>query len=159
MSNIKYLNGDATEPQAEGIKILAHLCNNLGFMGAGIAKTIRIKYPLAYSRYVDHSKSYGLDLGFVQLILVQDGLYVANMVAQNGINDGKMGWHGDLVDYDGLSECLKTAFAFAKVHGATVHMPRIGCGLAGSEWGKIEPILIKIVRFYGVDCYVYDFGV
>jgi hypothetical protein len=36
-------------------------------------------------------------------------------------------------------------------------MPRIGCGLAGSSWDKIEPILLDVAGKYEVDCYVYDY--
>ena len=40
---------------------------------------------------------------------------------------------------------------------ASVHMPRIGCGLAGGTWGKIEPILERTLIKAGVEVTVYDF--
>ena len=157
MSQIIYIEGDATKPTVDGCKIIAHLCNNIGVMGAGIARTIRNQYPLAYNMYISEHEDVGLDLGFSQIVCIRNDLYIANMVSQNGINDSRKGWRGDLVDYNGLRKCLDAVFQFAKDMNATVHMPRIGCGLAGSSWRKIEPLLIDVVGRYGVNCYVYDY--
>jgi hypothetical protein len=33
-------------------------------------------------------------------------------------------------------------------------MPRIGCGLAGGTWDKVEPIVLK--ELAGLDVFVYD---
>jgi O-acetyl-ADP-ribose deacetylase (regulator of RNase III) len=46
----------------------------------------------------------------------------------------------------------------AKELNASVHMPRIGCGLAGGEWSKVEPIIIETLCKNGVEVTVYDFG-
>ena len=35
MTEITYLQGDATQPQASGIKIIVHVCNDLGGWGKG----------------------------------------------------------------------------------------------------------------------------
>jgi O-acetyl-ADP-ribose deacetylase (regulator of RNase III) len=40
---------------------------------------------------------------------------------------------------------------------ASVHMPRIGCGLAGGTWDKIEPIINNSLIKSGVEVFVYDF--
>jgi len=39
---------------------------------------------------------------------------------------------------------------------ASVHLPRIGCGLAGGEWSKIEPLLEKHICVKDVAVFVYD---
>jgi hypothetical protein len=36
-------------------------------------------------------------------------------------------------------------------------MPMIGCGLAGGEWIKIEPIIVETLCKQGVEVTVYDF--
>jgi hypothetical protein len=41
--------------------------------------------------------------------------------------------------------------------GASVHMPRIGCGLAGSKWTRIEPLIEQYLCGRGVTVTVYDF--
>lgn len=42
--------------------------------------------------------------------------------------------------------------------GATVHMPRIGAGLAGGKWDVAEDIIAKRVCQKGIRVFVYDFG-
>jgi hypothetical protein len=46
----------------------------------------------------------------------------------------------------------------ARELNASVHMPRIGCGLAGGKWEKIEPIIQKHLCDGGIDVTVYDFA-
>ena len=49
MSGIKYLKGDATCPQAKGMKIICHVCNDAGGWGKGfvLALSKRWDEPLA----------------------------------------------------------------------------------------------------------------
>ena len=42
--------------------------------------------------------------------------------------------------------------------GASVHMPGIGCGVAGGTWDRIEPIIFRTLRERDVAVNVYDFG-
>lgn len=39
---------------------------------------------------------------------------------------------------------------------APVHMPRIGCGLSGGKWGRIEPMVKARLGERGVAVTVYD---
>ena len=41
---------------------------------------------------------------------------------------------------------------------ASVHMPRIGCGLAGGKWSRIEPLVTERLVNKGVAVTVYDHG-
>jgi len=36
-------------------------------------------------------------------------------------------------------------------------MPRIGCGLAGGKWQKIEPIVENILVNNNINVFVYDY--
>jgi len=36
-------------------------------------------------------------------------------------------------------------------------MPRIGCGLAGGTWDRIEPLLHRTLTVAGIAVTVYDF--
>lgn len=38
MSGITYLKGDATAPQAKGVKLIVHVCNDLGGWGKGFVR-------------------------------------------------------------------------------------------------------------------------
>ena len=35
-------------------------------------------------------------------------------------------------------------------------MPRIGCGLAGGDWNKVEKIINETLIDKGIEVYVYD---
>lgn len=81
-------------------------------------------------------------------------LIVANMIGQNGT---KTGSKGPPVRYAAIREALMTVGDRASMEGATVHMPRIGCGLAGGEWERVEPMLIAMLAAHTtVECFVYD---
>ena len=42
--------------------------------------------------------------------------------------------------------------------GASVHMPRIGCGLAGGTWSRVEPLITERLVRRGIAVTVYDHG-
>ncbi|GAA4587751.1 hypothetical protein BJY16_008327 [Actinoplanes octamycinicus] len=103
-------------------------------------------------------------LGEVQLVPVAPDLWVANMVGQHGIMT-KRGLRTDAgydraagppVRYPAIRECLTTLTAHASALGASVHMPRIGCGVAGGTWGEVEPLIRATLCAGGVRTTVYD---
>jgi ATP-dependent helicase HepA len=50
------------------------------------------------------------------------------------------------IRYEAVEECLAKVAETAREVKASVHMPRIGCGLAGGEWSRIEPLILDPVR-------------
>ena len=138
---ITYLKGDATQPQGKGNKIVAHICNDLGGWGKGFVLAIskRWREPEAAYRawHRDRAKN-DFALGAFQLIQVEPTIWVANMVGQRGM---KTGSQGPPIRYEAVRACLKELAVQAKELKASVHMPRIGCGLAGGRWEEIEPII------------------
>lgn len=42
--------------------------------------------------------------------------------------------------------------------GASIHMPRIGCGLAGGKWSHVEPLITERLVRRGITVTVYDHG-
>jgi O-acetyl-ADP-ribose deacetylase (regulator of RNase III) len=158
MSSISYLKGDATCPLAKGIKIICHICNDIGGWGKGFVLAIsnRWQEPEAeYRKWYSAGMDGGFVLGAVQFVQVEPLIWVANMVGQRGI---KRGSSGPPIRYDAVATCLAIVANKAKDLGASVHMPRIGCGLAGGEWTKIEPIIQQHLIEVGVQVTVYDFG-
>src|SRR5215472_3146493 len=84
MSGIIYIKGDATCPQAKGIKIICHVCNDIGGWGKGfvLAVSRRWKQPEAeYRAWHAAGKQGGFGLGAVQFVQVEPYIWVANMVA------------------------------------------------------------------------------
>lgn len=158
MAEIRYLKGDATQPQAKGNKIIAHVCNDLGGWGAGFVLAISKRWPEpeeAYRAWHKERSKNNFELGAIQLVQVEPYVWVANMVAQRGV---KTGSEGPPIRYEAVRECLKKLAGEAKTLNASVHMPRIGCGLAGGKWERIEPIIAEELIEPGVETTVYDFG-
>jgi O-acetyl-ADP-ribose deacetylase (regulator of RNase III) len=158
---ITYLRGDATVPQAAGQKIIAHICNDLGGWGKGFVLAISVRWAAPEEEYRlwhrrrSHSLATGdFALGQVQFVQVDPHIYIANMIAQRGITAGSS---GPPIRYDALEQCLKRVADRAAEIGASVHMPRIGCGLAGGKWDKVEPIIERTLCQSGVPVTVYDY--
>jgi O-acetyl-ADP-ribose deacetylase (regulator of RNase III) len=152
---ITYLKGDATSPQAKGNKIICHICNDLGRWGKGFVLAISKRWPepeQAYRKWYRAKNDF--ELGAVQFIQVDSGIWVANMIGQRGI---KTGSKGPPIRYDAVEKCLFQVEQKATELSASVHMPRIGCGLAGGKWSKIEPIINKVLCENNVLVCVYDF--
>ncbi len=163
---INYIMGDATDPWIDGNKIIAHVCNDIGGWGRGFVLSLRERWPFAEQQYrrwhqEDHNMP-GMEdsrfvLGNVQFVPVSSKdngkIIVANMIAQRDVVIDKDG--RPPIRYDALSSCLRKVNEMAECIGnATVHMPRIGCGLAGGSWSEVEKIIAK--ELSGCEVYVYD---
>lgn len=148
--SINYITGDATYPVASGHKIIAHVCNDIGKWGRGFVRAVSARWPVARSAYLDiHEYA----LGTVQFVGVEDDITVANMIAQDGIRRSA---NSRPLRYWALVECLGRVADEALNLGASVHMPRIGAGLAGGEWDVIEKIIRRLLIDHGVETFVYD---
>lgn len=169
-TEIKYLTGDATQPVGDGQKIITHVVNSVGGWGAGFVLAISRRWgdpEFAYRTWHHRGKDKEagtFTLGRVQFVPVGDDLQVANMVAQLGYGSFGTAKHKADADptfkiplrYDALQECLTRVADLAVLTGASVHMPRIGCGLAGGKWEMVEPIIIETLCRRGVQVTVYD---
>jgi len=157
MPEITYLKGDATQPQAKGNKIIAHVCNDLGGWGKGFVLAISKRWPEPESEYREwhrHRATNDFSLGEVQLVKVEQYIWVVNMIGQRGM---KTGSKGPPVRYPAIEQCLGSIIEKAQELEASVHMPRIGCGLAGGKWDKIEPLIKQTLCQANIDVYVYDY--
>ncbi|EAC7884373.1 macro domain-containing protein [Listeria monocytogenes] len=155
MTQITYLKGDATNPIAKGNKIIAHICNDVGGWGKGFVLAISRKWKepeKAYRKW--YKDKNGFELGEVQLIPVTDYISICNMIGQKGIKTGSTGVP---IRYEAVESCLEKLSKIAKEQQASIHMPRIGCGLAGGKWEIIEPIIRKTLIEDGIEVYIYDF--
>lgn len=131
ITNIK---GDVTYPVGDGIKIIAHVCNNKRAWGAGVVLSISDRWPQPEASYRSLLEYV---LGKVYLVKVEYDIYVANMIAQNGFY--KSGYIP--LQYDALETCLKKLNAYASKVDAKIHMPKIGSGLGGGDWNRILKII------------------
>jgi O-acetyl-ADP-ribose deacetylase (regulator of RNase III) len=149
---IQYVIGDATNPLASGQKIIAHVCNDIGKWGAGFVMAVSKKWPATRDAYLDwYNQGDGFALGQVLYVKVRPDIWIANMIGQAGT---KTGSKGPPIRYDALDKCLADVAKTAQEHNASVHMPRVGTGLAGGRWESVEPILQKNLSHLHV--MVYD---
>jgi O-acetyl-ADP-ribose deacetylase (regulator of RNase III) len=153
--SIAYLKGDATQPIGEGKKIIAHICNNEGRWGRGFVMALSKRWSKPENEYRkwSSSKDEDFELGSVQFVTVEDEIMVANMISQAGIGirNGR-----PPIRYDALATCLDRVAMRAKLDGASVHAPRIGCGLAGGRWDEIEKIIQDKLIKEGIGVFIYD---
>jgi O-acetyl-ADP-ribose deacetylase (regulator of RNase III) len=158
---VRYVLGDATRPEGDGLKIIAHCCNNLGGWGAGfvVALSRRWERPeREYRQWAERSgetKFQGM-LGAMQLVPVEDDIFVANIIGQNGMGRAPDG--GPPIRYAALSKGFGfiSDYALRSDRLVSVHMPRIGCGLAGGDWSEIEPLLDEHFVLRDIPVTVYD---
>ena len=153
---IRYIIGDATDPQGDGTKIIAHCCNNIGAWGAGFVLALSKRWPEVETAYrADFLMGGQVALGDTKVYEVRRGLFVANMIALNGIR-GKS--YIPLI-YEALEECLQKLALFATEEAMifgplpSIHMPRIGCGLAGGTWDEVGPIVERELADFDVTVY------
>lgn len=156
MTNIQYVVGDATRPSTPGSKIIVHICNDRGGWGKGFVTAISARWPEpenAYRRWFQEKTNF--ELGAVGLVQVEPEIWIANMIGQQGLRE-KNGVPP--IRYDAVRTGLASVAIKGKELHASVHMPRIGCGLAGGSWSEIEPIIVETLCNKGIEVTVYDFG-
>jgi O-acetyl-ADP-ribose deacetylase (regulator of RNase III) len=157
-TTISYHKGDATAPKDVGPIVIVHVCNDIGRWGKGFVLAISKRWREPEEAYRAAFASEPVpQLGDVQFVPVSDRITVANLIGQHGVRSPR----GDAaapVRYPAIREGLSKVAEFARQHGASVTMPRIGCGLAGGHWEEIEPIINDTLCERGVSVSVYDFS-
>jgi O-acetyl-ADP-ribose deacetylase (regulator of RNase III) len=141
--NINYVIGDATHPVGEGQKIIVHVSNDVGGWGRGFVLALSKRWKEPEKLYREQ-KTYVL--GKIEMIRVEPDICVVNMIAQHDVKPtlvpfGKGFTTVPPIRYDALKECLKTINDIAVRTNSTIHMPKIGSGLAGGKWSEIEEII------------------
>ncbi|MET8138465.1 MULTISPECIES: macro domain-containing protein [unclassified Streptomyces] len=158
MSEIMYVRGDATVPSCKGVKLIAHVCNDIGGWGKGFVPALSRRWPEPEAAYrAWHRDRAGNDfgLGAAQFVQVEPCVWVANLVGRRGIRTGSKGVP---VRYEAIDAALGPLADKAVELGASVHMPRIGCGLAGGKWSRVEPLVTERLVRRGLPVTVYDHG-
>lgn len=177
---IEYLTGDATVPcKTGGIRLIVHVCNDAGGWGSGFVVALSAKWNEPMGRYKAwyNSLSSGIrrsgtpirmPLGEIQVVPVRDEygtIFVVNMIAQHNFKSVN---NPVALRYQALADCFRKldewirSYKIAKglmvrpdpVGDVTIHMPRIGCGLAGGSWDKVE--LLVGTQLFEYDVFVYD---
>lgn len=156
MASIAYVTGDATAPIGDGPKIICHICNDIGGWGAGFVLAISKRWAepeQAYREWYRHRDQNDFALGALQLVQVEPQIWVANMIGQHEIR-ARNGVPP--IRYEAVESALAKVADEAERLKASVHTPRIGCGLAGGRWDQIEPIIERTLCESGISVFVYD---
>lgn len=153
---IKYKKGDATAPKTDGNKIIVHICNDQGGWRKGFVLAVSKRWKKPESEYRKwFASKVDFELGEIQLVQVENDLWIANLIGQHKIRKDEKG--NPPIRYEAIELGLNALVEKAKSLNASVHMPRIGCGLAGGKWEKIEPILNNTLIVNNIETVVYDF--
>lgn len=153
---IEYVTGDATQPAGDGPRVIVHICNDIGGWGRGFVLALSRRWLQPEARYRAwwlRNEAIPFALGQVQFVAVEPGLWVANLIGQHGIRHAR---GAPPIRYEAVREGLGRVAEFAREHGATIHMPRIGAGLAGGDWATIEAIIAEELASRGITVTVYS---
>jgi O-acetyl-ADP-ribose deacetylase (regulator of RNase III) len=135
---MRVIDGDLLELALAGeFDVIVHGCNCHCTMGAGIAKSIKARFPEAYAADLATSKGDRGKLGtisFAEIELPQRSLVVVNAYTQYD-------WRGPGKKVD--DDAVRTAMQQVKrtFGGKRIGYPLIGAGLAGGDWNTIAPII------------------
>ncbi|GLS24417.1 macro domain-containing protein [Marinibactrum halimedae] len=154
---IQFLKGDATQPAGDGQQVIVHVCNDLGRWGRGFVLALSQRWAEPEQTYKEAFKTEPKpSLGDVQFVSVSDSITVANLIGQHGIRSPRNKNAPAPIRYEAIETGLSTIGSYALKLGASIHMPRIGCGLAGGHWEEIEPIIELTLVNKGVSVFVYS---
>jgi O-acetyl-ADP-ribose deacetylase (regulator of RNase III) len=155
-SAITLLRGDATVPRGAGRKLIVHIVNDAtaNWGGGGFAVAVRRAFPEvqdAFKEWAADSRGH-LRLGAAHLAQATEDTWVASLVAQKGYGHSAK----PRIRYAALREGLEVASKMAAELGASVHMPRLGCGQAGGTWDVVEELVRAAFVTAGRPVTVYD---
>ena len=182
---LHYVTGDATAPQRPAPWVIAHVCNDIGRWGRGFVLPLARRWPETKRAFLGRALALGevqfveLEGGCsVANMIGQRGVY------RRGRKDAPIryealaqcltlfGWHvfktfeilpclglllgrKFLIAGKAFTQCLTRLNDYALARGMSVHMPRIGAGLAGGDWDEIESLLRLHIELARLEVFVY----
>lgn len=135
--------------------VIMHQANCFSTMGAGIARSIADKYPMAEQA----DRTFPLPpkdrLGRYSYIETDDKTTVVNLYGQYNMGAGLQ------TNYHMLEKSIETLFLDAQrglisIDLSKVGLPyKMGCGLAGGDWEIVLGIVKRLSNKYMIDIFIY----
>lgn len=149
------ISGDVTT--LSGSFILCQQVNCQAVMGAGLALSIRKKWPQVYSDYMTFCHSANSKqqlLGHIQTTTVGQHQFICNIFGQY-----RYGYNGHFTDEQALLSALNIIFKHAASSQLPVFVPsRIGSGLAGGDINIIQHGIHALASKTHADVYLVDYS-
>ena len=143
---MKEIKGDLLK-LAKDYDIIIHGCNCFNTMGAGIAKQIKEKYPIAYE--VDLETKYGDQdkLGtYTEAYDEKDDVIIINAYTQYYL--------GSNFNYEAFKKIM--SMINHNFIGKHIAIPQIGAGIGGGDWSLIKDILNNVMKDVKLTVVYYD---
>jgi len=167
MFKLNYIKGDCLSPavinRKDKVIFIPHVCNDVGGWGSGFVLAINKVSMKPREEYRIFSRLDDFKLGQIQKVLINDNVFVVNMIAQRDCG-GRLSHEGILLGipnlrYDSLHECLLRLKIEIKLlkENVVVCSPKFGSGLAGGDWNKIEALILKVFSDMDLDWEVYEY--
>jgi O-acetyl-ADP-ribose deacetylase (regulator of RNase III) len=144
---VEYRSGDLFSTES---KALAHGCNCQGVMGAGIAVKFKERYPQMFEHYRQGCVMMRYQPGDVMVYHHNPtGVYVFNLMTQPK--------PGRTAKLEYIRSALKKALWRCEQDKLpALAMPRIGAGLGGLEWEKVQEVIEELGKETPVTILVYS---
>lgn len=139
--------------------ILVHGANAYGDSDQGMALAMWSRFPQARRAYEARAEGLGLQLGDIVAAAnpralqrdprlmryvgrtcesIPEDVIVATAITQYNYDCAPP---RVLVDYFALESAFQRVYTLAKLTGLPVHIPRIGCGGARGDWGRVRALI------------------
>lgn len=135
--------------------VVTQQVNCMGFMNAGLAKQIKIKWPIVekeYKKFLNQFLQTKYCLGICQLVNIGENQQIANLFAQEGY-----GRNSRFTNYEALYTALEHLAKTAKINNYSIAIPYgMGASLAGGNWDIVFAIISVVLKDCDVKIYSLD---
>lgn len=146
---MKTVKGDLIEMAQNGeFDVIAHGCNCFCKMGAGIAKSIKQHFWDAYEADLKTK------IGDMEKLGTCTSAQIGDLVVVNAYTQYDHKGRGVKVDYDAVQNCMR--LIAENYPDARIGLPKIGSGLAGGDWDRIQQIIEE--EMDGLDVTIVEYA-